>query len=108
VRERVDTALAQWNEYDYNYTKFKRTVLWLRKNYKSCTGLWYDFAKEARKLADKGRLIIHKGTVLAEYSKKPLSQENYDGYAKVENKDALIVLAVVITILIIIFLSSRY
>ena len=98
VRDRVNYALSCWSGNEAEYRKFRKNVVWLRRNYRACAGIWYGFVKKSKKLTNKGHLVVHFLTVSGEYSKQPLTQTNYDFYAKNQNKFTIIALAIMIPV----------
>jgi hypothetical protein len=108
INDRADTALTLWNEADFYYWQFRKIILWLKENYKTCVGFRYGFARKAKKSTAKKRLVIHTGTVAAKYEKKPPTQANYDGYEKAQDKYmrkiSTILLPIAIPILIILLI----
>ena len=99
VRKRVDYALSKWDYNNLGYKKFKRNVIWLKRNYKYCAGLWYGFVKKSEKYVRKGKLIVHSYTITREYTNRPLSQMNYDYYIKKERRLTWITVIIIVLIL---------
>jgi len=97
---RADYAISLWNKNEAGCIEFKEKVLWLAFNYEKCAG-WYGFVKKSQKAVDKGRLIIHPRTISRGYYKRPLSQINYDFYAKEQNKIGCIAFIIMIPIIVL-------
>ena len=104
IRERSELVISQWGPSDdpRSVKKLQKILKWFVKHYDYLTRggmLGQIFAERSADLVKKGKLNIQFGTVNDNYFKKELRQDNYDGYAKAQNRIAWF--AVAATVLII-------
>ena len=94
IKERAELVLSQWGPTDDPKTlrKLRKTLDWFVKRYEYLTRggiLGQDFAGKCDALVKKGKMSIQFGTVNERYTKRELRQDNYNSYAKDQNKIAL-------------------
>ena len=99
IKARIEIACAHWSKSD-EMKKLNKTLQWFEKNYISLTKKGFlnqDYANKFEKLANKGKLKIHEGSVNETYAKCDLCQKNYEYYSR--KKRTLYVLCVVSAII---------
>ena len=97
IKERIEMVCAHWSKSDEikQVEKLNKTLKWFEKNYIRLATKGFsnqDFANKFEKLANKGKLIIHEGSVNETYVKCDLCQKNYDFYSR--KKSAIFVISV--------------
>jgi len=103
IKERVEHVLSQWGPSDDPKTlkKLRKSLDWLVKRYEYLTRggiLGMDHAGKCDALIKNGKMVIQFGTVNKNYMKKELRQDNYNSYAKDQNKLALFATAAAVLI----------
>jgi len=104
VKERAELVLSKWGSTDDpgSVKKLRKNLNWFVKQYESLTRgglLGEDLANKCEMLVKKGKMSIQFGTINKEYVKRELRQDNYDSYAKVQNKIALFAAAAAVLII---------
>lgn len=102
ISQRIGVVLSQWDEkYDdpKDVKKINKLLKWFDKNYTWLIGKWYLFARRCERMMAKGQLTLAEGTVVSDYHKTQLTDQNYKTYYKVYSKQALIALGITLGIL---------
>ncbi|MCL2890673.1 MAG: hypothetical protein FWF40_02125 [Methanomassiliicoccaceae archaeon] len=94
IKERAEYVLSQWGQFDdpKSLKKLRKSLDWFVKRYEYLTRggiLGQGFAEKCDTLVKKGKMSIQFGTVSERYTKRELRQDNYNSYAKDQNKIAL-------------------
>jgi len=104
IKERVELVLSKWGPSDdpKSVKKLRKSLKWFVKHYEHLTRggiLGEDVTNKCDTLIKKGKMSIQFGTVNKNYVKRELRQDNYDSYAKVQNRIALFAVAAAVLVI---------
>jgi hypothetical protein len=97
IKARIEIVCAHWSKSDEvkQVEKLNKTLKWFEKNYVKLAMKGFsnqNYSNKFEKLANKGELIIHEGSVNETYVKGELCQTNYDFYSGKVKRQAYILI----------------